>query len=80
MIVSVEISLYPLSENFEKPIDAFSSLVSVNPNLSIDSGKMSSVITGELSEIMKTLNNSMGVIFDQFPAVFNLKISNCCPV
>jgi len=30
---------------------------------------MSSIITGELSEIMKTLNNSREEIFDQNPAV-----------
>lgn len=80
MIVALEISLYPLSDNFEKPVDTFLALLSVNKNISIELGKMSSVITGELSEIMKTLTVSMEKVFTESPAVFNLKISNCCPV
>jgi uncharacterized protein YqgV (UPF0045/DUF77 family) len=80
MIVSVEISLYPLSQDFEKPVDTFIQLVSANPNLTLESGKMSSIITGELSEIMETLGKSMEKVFENYPAVFNLKISNCCPV
>lgn len=80
MIVALEISLYPLSDNFEKPVDAFLILLAENKSISLDPGKMSSVITGELSEIMKTLSSAMEKVFEGNAAVFNLKISNCCPV
>lgn len=80
MIVALEISLYPLSDDFEKPIDTFLSLIAENKNISIEAGKMSSILSGELSEIMSALSSSMEKVFQTSPAVFNLKISNCCPV
>ena len=80
MQVAVEISLYPLSDDFEKPIDTFLALLSENKAIEIEYGKMSSILTGELSEIMRALSSSMEKTFENGPAVFNLKISNCCPV
>lgn len=80
MIVALEISLYPLSDNFEKPVHTFLALLEENKNISIQPGKMSSLITGELSEVMSALSTAMEIIFSENPAVFTLKISNCCPV
>ncbi|MCY1722571.1 YkoF family thiamine/hydroxymethylpyrimidine-binding protein [Prolixibacteraceae bacterium Z1-6] len=80
MVVAVEISLYPLSENFEKPVDTFLALLAENKQISIEPGKMSSILSGELSEIMNALSAAMEQVFKSSPAVFNLKISNCCPV
>lgn len=80
MQVAVEISLYPLSNDFEKPVDTFLSLLANNQTIEVEPGKMSSIITGELADIMQTLSQAMEQVFAQSPAVFNLKISNCCPV
>ncbi len=80
MIVAVEISLYPLSDDFERPVDIFLALLAENKQVKIEPGKMSSVLTGELSEIMAALSYAMEQVFQENPAVFNLKISNCCPV
>jgi len=80
MQVAVEISLYPLSDDFEKPVDTFLSLLENNEIIEVEPGKMSSIITGELAEIMKALTQAMDHVFAESPAVFNLKISNCCPV
>ncbi|WP_347838985.1 YkoF family thiamine/hydroxymethylpyrimidine-binding protein [uncultured Draconibacterium sp.] len=80
MQVAVEISLYPLSDDFEKPVDTFLSLLANNETIEVEPGKMSSILTGELSDIMQALNKAMEQVFVQSPAVFNLKISNCCPV
>ncbi len=80
MNVAVEISLYPLSDAFEKPIDDFLALLAENNKIHIEPGKMSSILTGELTEIMAALASAMNTIFASGPAVFNLKISNCCPV
>jgi len=80
MVVSVEISLYPLGQDSENAIDVFIKLLSESKQLSVEPGKMSTIITGELSEIMATLNTSMEKVFEKSAAVFNLKISNCCPV
>lgn len=80
MQVAVEISLYPLSDDFEKPVDTFLSLLASNETIEIECGKMSSILTGGLADIMKALSEAMEEVFVQGPAVFNLKISNCCPV
>ncbi|WP_297088902.1 YkoF family thiamine/hydroxymethylpyrimidine-binding protein [uncultured Draconibacterium sp.] len=80
MQVAVEISLYPLSDDFEKPVDTFLSLLANNKTIEVEPGKMSSILTGELSDIMQALALAMEQVFVQSPAVFNLKISNCCPV
>jgi len=80
MNVAVEISLYPLSDAFGKPIDDFLALLAKNKKIHMESGKMSSILTGELAEIMAALAHAMNAVFNDGPAVFNLKISNCCPV
>jgi len=80
MQVAVEISLYPLSDDFEKPVDTFLSLLANNPSIEVEPGKMSSIISGELADIMQALSQAMEEVFAQSPTVFNLKISNCCPV
>lgn len=80
MQVAVEISLYPLSDDFEKPVDTFLSLLANNETIEVEPGKMSSILTGELADIMQALNHAMEQVFAQSPAVFNLKISNCCSV
>ena len=63
MQVAVEISLYPLSDDFEKPVDTFLSLLANNPSIEVEPGKMSSIITGELAEIMKALTQAMEKVF-----------------
>jgi uncharacterized protein YqgV (UPF0045/DUF77 family) len=68
-----------LSNDFEKPIDTFLSLLANYETIELEPGKMSS-ITGELADIMQALSHAMEQVFAQSPAVFNLKISNCCPV
>ena len=80
MVVSVEISLYPLGEDSNNAIDVFIKLLSKSKLLTVEPGKMSTIITGELSEIMETLSSSMEKVFEGGAAVFNLKISNCCPL
>jgi uncharacterized protein YqgV (UPF0045/DUF77 family) len=80
MIVTVEISYYPLTENFNTPISEFIDLLSKNDKIKVELGKMSSSITGEYQDVMKTLNESMEVMMETNPSVFNMKISNSCPV
>ena len=79
MIVTVEISYYPLTEDFAVPIKAFLEALS-KQNVSLEIGVMSSVATGDFDEIMNVLKDSMGTLMDQYPSIFNLKISNSCLV
>jgi uncharacterized protein YqgV (UPF0045/DUF77 family) len=80
MIVTVEISYYPLAENYNAPISEFIDRLTKNNKLKVEFGRMSSSITGEYEEIMKTLTESMGMMMETNPSVFNIKISNSCPV
>lgn len=79
MIVTIEISVYPLTENYSTPVDLFIEMVS-NKGLKVEPGKMSSLITGELSEVMRVLENTMNHLMSIYPCVFNFKISNACPI
>jgi uncharacterized protein YqgV (UPF0045/DUF77 family) len=78
MIVSVDISYYPLAEDFEKPVNAFIRQLADYPDISVETGKMSTMITGEFTEIMHLLTKTMGDLMDKYPSVFSLKISNSC--
>lgn len=79
MIVTAEISYYPLAEDFNQPIDEF--LQKINQTgIDIETGKMSTLISGEYTAVMKVLTIAMEDLFDRYPSVFNLKISNSCVV
>lgn len=79
MIITAEISYYPLTGNFEEPINELISKLS-EESITRDTGPMSTFISGEYSEIMRILTRSMGDLMERYPSVFNLKISNTCPV
>lgn len=79
MVITVEISYYPLTKDYGIPISTFIQMIS-EKNISVDIGKMSTIITGEYETIMNLLTESMGELMEKHPSVFNLKISNSCPV
>lgn len=80
MIVTIEISYYPLEENFNTQVLEFIKLLEGNSKIKVESGKMSSLITGEYTEVMKVLTESIQVMMNKAASVFNIKISNACPV
>lgn len=79
MIVTVEISYYPLADNFSKPIDLFISKIS-SPDITVEPGKMSTVLTGDYQKVMAALQQAMGDLMTEYPSIFNIKISNSCPI
>lgn len=78
-MVSVEISYYPLADDFNAPINEFLKKLS-NDKLIIESGKMSTIIIGEYIDVMNMLTLAMGDLMVNFPSVFNIKLSNSCIV
>jgi len=80
MFVTLEISYYPLSNEFESPINEFIEQISANNNIKIESGTMSSLVSGDYSEVMKTITETMGTLMKKHPSIFNIKISNSCPI
>ena len=78
MNVTVEVSYYPLVNEFSEPVDAFLQKIRENKKVTLEVGTMSSLITGEFSEIMDLLKNTMKELMIKFPSIFTLKISNSC--
>lgn len=79
MNISLEISYYPLSEDYGRAVKSFIGLLE-QTELKVEPGKMSSVITGDYDSVMHELSTSMKALMEQYPSVFTLKISNACPV
>ncbi len=77
MIITIEISYYPLSGDITEPINSFVDKLK-SDDIKVETGIMSSIITGEYDKVMKILNNSMKELMDKYPSVFNIKISNSC--
>ena len=79
MFVTVEISYYPLADKYSSIVDRFISLLS-HEKVKIESGKMSTILLGEYDDVMKVLTESIKELLADYPSVFNLKISNSCPI
>jgi len=77
MIITIEISYYPLSADFNNPISSFLEKLK-SDNIKVEVGLMSTVLVGEYDEVMKILTVAMKELMDKYPSVFNMKISNSC--
>jgi len=58
-LISVEISLYPLTPDFKPPILDFIARLQANPKLTIRSNTMSTQIQGDYDEVWDTLKREM---------------------
>lgn len=79
MIITLEISYYPLNDDITEPINSFVEKLKCD-DIKVTTGIMSTVLAGEYETVMKTLNHAMKELMDSFPSVFNIKISNMCPI
>ncbi|WP_291727789.1 thiamine-binding protein [Bernardetia sp.] len=64
MIVSVEISVYPLVEDYKPAVKSFIKIISQNSNLKILVNGISTHIFGELSEVMPSLEKAIESCFE----------------
>lgn len=78
MKVTVDISYYPLVDNYVKPILNFIERLKNYNEIDVVVGNLSSIIMGELSDILRILEQEMSKSMEEFPSVFNLKIVNSC--
>ena len=75
MRISVDISLYPLTEQFVEPILAFIDKLEQNPRLKISRNNLSTQVFGEYRDVMNAMDAEIEAIFKQLPhSVFVLKI------
>jgi uncharacterized protein YqgV (UPF0045/DUF77 family) len=77
MQITVEISLYPLTEAFGSPIIEFISDLKSNKSLAIKTNTLSTQNTGDYDEVMIHLKDALKKAFAQgFKATAVLKIFN----
>jgi len=77
MRVAVDISLYPLADDFLPPIKDVIERLNANSSVEIVTNAMSTQIRGEYDEVMAALNQEIKTTFEQSPkAVFAIKILN----
>jgi uncharacterized protein YqgV (UPF0045/DUF77 family) len=77
MQVAVDISLYPLDENFIPPIKDVIDRLGKHNGIEIERNRMSTQIRGDFDVVMPVLSNEIRTTFESVPkAVFAIKILN----
>lgn len=77
MKVSVELSLYPLTEDFIPPIQGFIDRLKAHPSLKVIGNTMSTQVYGEYAEVLRIVSEEMQRTHEQTPkAAFMMKILN----
>ena len=77
MKVAVDISLYPLADDFLPPIKDIVERLNENSSVKVVTNAMSTQIRGDFDAVMAVLNQEIRKTFDQCPkAVFAIKILN----
>lgn len=75
MEISVDISLYPLQEGFEKPILAFIAALEEETSVKVVRNELSTQVHGDYTTIMKLLEKEILSVFDEIPhSVFVIKL------
>ena len=77
MVCSVEISMYPLKENFKPSIIAFIKNLRKYPFVKVTTNGMSTQVFGEYKRVMNAINTEMENTFlNENSVIFNLKVIN----
>ncbi|MCJ7591199.1 MAG: thiamine-binding protein [Woeseiaceae bacterium] len=77
MQVAVDISLYPLNENFIAPIKNVIQRLSQHDGVAIEYNRMSTQLRGDFDVVMSVLTAEIRTTFEDVPkAVFTIKILN----
>ena len=75
MKASIDISMYPLNEQYCQPIIDFIDQLETYPNVSVQRNSMSTHIYGEYQDVMDTLNTEILKVLEQIPeTVFVIKL------
>lgn len=77
MNCSVEISMYPLHQQYVDPIIDFIKELRSYPDLEVETNGMSTQVFGDYEIVMGALNSEMKEVFlNNKKVVFNLKVIN----
>ena len=77
MQVAVDISLYPLDEDFIPPIKNVIERLGQHADIEVEYNRMSTQLRGDFDVVMPALTNELRTTFEDVPkAVFAIKILN----
>ncbi|HET6630228.1 MAG TPA: YkoF family thiamine/hydroxymethylpyrimidine-binding protein [Woeseiaceae bacterium] len=77
MRVAVDISLYPLAEEFLTPIEDVIRRLNEHEAIEVETNPMSTQVRGEYDDVMHVLEREIKRTFEQVPkAVFAIRILN----
>jgi len=76
MKATVEISLYPLTESYEKVVLDFLKILHSYNQIKVETNGLSTQLFGDYQEIMQMLTSEMLAIFQKEKAVIVLKIGS----
>lgn len=77
MKVAVDISLYPLNEDFIPPIKDFIERLKACDDIEVETNRMSTQLRGEYDAVMRALTKEMKKSFEDVPkGVFAIRILN----
>lgn len=75
MRVSVDISLYPLTESYVQPILRFIERLEANPKLQVVKNTLSTQVFGDYADVMAAMDTEIEAVFAVLPdSVFVLKL------
>jgi len=74
MRLEVEISMYPLTENYIPQIKDFIARLNENKNLTVVTSDMSTRISGESQLVWDTLRIAMEAVLEQMRSAFVIKV------
>ena len=75
MLISIDISLYPLTQDYVEPILAFINQLETNPKLIVKRNSLSTQVFGEYRDVMDCLDSEIEAVFTALPeSVFVLKM------
>ena len=75
MQATVEISLYPLTENYSQVVTNFILQLKTNPSIKVETNGLSTQIFGDYDAIMALLSKDMKKLLEEQKAVFVLKLA-----
>ncbi|MED5462051.1 MAG: YkoF family thiamine/hydroxymethylpyrimidine-binding protein [Pseudomonadota bacterium] len=77
MRIAVDISLYPLDDDYIPPIDDVIGRLNRYDDIDVVTNPMATQLCGEYDVVMDALKHEIGLTFEQVPkAVFAIKILN----
>ena len=74
MKASLEVSMYPLTEDYEQPIINFINHIKAVDGLRVEVNGMSTQVFGEFDLLMDTVKEAMADVLDEHKAMFVFKL------